>query len=104
MLVFELMGRERNPMEANYWLVGAVVGGKRIKREGSVKDFLLQLEAMDAKPNVTDLVWLNKLCQAVFGRNYRSATEGIQREKEKARAELERAGIIQNTDRTKSKR
>lgn len=102
MLVFNTLSSSRNPMEANYWLVGASVNGRRIPRDGTVKDFILKLEAINAKPMLSDLTWLNNLCQKVLGRDYQTAEEAEMVERaEKAK---ENSYLLNNVDRTKSRR
>lgn len=70
MVVFNTLGSQKNPMEANYWLSGASVNGKKVSCNGDVKNFILKLEEMGAKLAASDLSWMNSLCQTIFGRDY----------------------------------
>lgn len=102
MVVFHLLDSPNNPLEANYWLESASVNGRRITRDGSVKDFILKLEAMNADISKSDLWWMNNLCQKVFGRDYQTAREAEMVERaEKAK---ENSYLLNNVDRTKSRR
>lgn len=102
MVVFNTLSSSRNPMEACYWLVGANVNGRNIPCDGRVKDFILKLEAMNANVSKNDLWWMNNLCRKIFGRDYQTAGEAEMVERaEKAK---ENSYLLNNVDRTKSRR
>lgn len=69
MTIFNLLGSNRNPLTAKFWLRGASVDGYEYENK-NVKEFLLQLEDIGAIITYEDLYWLNPLCRVYLGREF----------------------------------